>query len=223
MLSRSVVTLSVLMSLLLAPCVIHAQACYGVPTTDGAVSIIGAFSLTNGAKGYGGNVSANLTGPITLQAGFGITDIDDVDSNITSFNAGAGYELPHISFSACPFVGAGYSTWSETLQGIDVDFTQTVIPVGLALGRVWSAGPTVDLNLYAAPQFLYFRGRASASDGTTTITETDSSSEFGLELGFALGNGSVFGGGGVSITSIDDSDPVFTASVGFAVGGSRTP
>jgi hypothetical protein len=215
---RLAMTVGAILSL---PSAAAGQACLGIPTNDGSVAIIGSFATTNGAKAYGGTVHGNLVGPISLQAGYSLIDVDDVDANVNSFHAGVAAELPSLSFSACPFAGAEYSTWSESGFGVDVDFTQTVIPVGLGIGKQFAAGPTMGFTIFATPQFMYIRAKLSVTDGIDSISETESSSEFGLGFGFRLGNSSVFGGGGVSFTSIEDSDPVFNVSLGFAVGGTR--
>jgi hypothetical protein len=199
---------------------LSAQACLGIPTRDGSIAMIGSFMLTDGAKGFGGTIHGNLDGPISLQAGYAITDIDDLGANVNSFHAGFAFEIPDLSFSACPFIGAVYSTWSDSALGLEADLTQLVVPIGLGIGKQFAAGPSLGFTIFATPQFFHVRSKVSIA-GFDLASGTDSASEFGLELGFRLGTSAAFGGAGVSFTSVDESDPVFNVVLGFAAGRRR--
>lgn len=208
-------------ALVAAPVPVIAQACIGIPTAEGSLAVVGGFATTDGAKGFGGTLHGNLEGPISIQAGYTLWDLDDIDENFNAFHAALGMEVPNLSFSACPFVGAEYATWSESAFGVDVEITQTVIPVGLGIGKSFAAGPALDFTLFAAPQFMYIRTKGSVSDGTDSFSDTESGSEFGLGVGFRMGTQAVFGGAGVSFNTIEESDPTFSLSIGLGFGGAR--
>lgn len=206
--------LAVLLSVVVATPV-FAQACIGVPIADGAFAIEGQFSTTDGAKGYGADVTANLAGPLTLQGGFQIVDLDGVEESATTFGGTVAFEIPKLQFSACPLVGFSYGSWSDQLFGVDVDVTEIVVPIGFGIGKTIAAGSNLGLTLFAVPQFLYISGKIEAAGQE----ETDSSNEFGADLGFRLGGRSVYAGGGVFFSSVEDSDPTFNVTVGFSFGG----
>lgn len=200
-----------------------AQACIGVPIPDASFGIAGHFQTTEGANGYGGSLTANLAGPFSVQGRYTLLDMDDIEENANSFGGTAAYEIPNISFSVCPFVGLDYTKWSATDPdfGVEVDVSETVIPIGLGLGYTFAASPTIGLTVYGMPQFMHIRGKLTASAGGEEESFEDDSNEFGADIGFRLGTSSLFGGAGVMFTSIEESDPVFTVAIGIAVGGPR--
>ena len=204
-----------------APAAATAQICTGTPAPEGGAGIEGTFTAAEGAKGFGGSVTGNLAGPISLQGGYSIMTVDNVDENVQGFHGGVGFELSDMSFSACPLVGAAYYTWGDVFSGIRIDLTQLVVPVGLGLGKTFSTSPSVDFSLYAIPQFLYYRTKATASSGGLSESETESTNEFGAKLGFLIGGSSVFGGAGVGFSTLEDSDPTFSVAAGILIGGSR--
>ncbi|MEX2610633.1 MAG: hypothetical protein WEA24_11845 [Gemmatimonadota bacterium] len=179
----------------------------------------GKVGFPENAKSYSGEVTADLVGPLSLGAGFGITKIDDVDENVTTFGGQAAYEVSGTSFSACPVVGAEYSTWSDTFSGVDVDVNQLVIPVGVGIGTTLAAGSNTDVVLFAVPQFLHIRSSVEASEGNVSFEDSDSDNEFGAEAGARFVFGSIFAGAGVFMTSIEDDDPTFNLAVGLTFGG----
>jgi hypothetical protein len=204
---------------LLTPAVAAAQACIGVPTTGGQFALAGEVAFPENATSYGADITADLVGPLSLGAGFAITKLDDIDENVTTFGGQAAYELPGVSVSACPVVGAEYSTWSDTFLAGSVDISQLVIPVGLGIGTILQAGSSTDILLFAVPQFLHIRTTIEASDGVDSIDETESDNEFGAEAGVRFVFGSIFAGGGVFMTSIEDDDPTFNLGLGVVFGG----
>lgn len=213
-------TTALLMALLFAGHVGHAfaQACVGVPAPQGSVAISGDFGVTDGAKGYGAGVTANLHGPVSLQAGYMLTSFDNVSDNMNTFGVGVGAELPNLAFSACPWAGVEYGMWSSHFSGVDIDVTRTIVPIGFGVATTLEIAPDAGLSLYAVPQFLYFHTRISASDGFENLSEADSTTEFGTRLGFVLGTGAVYGGASVAFITIDDSDPIFGISLGVILG-----
>jgi hypothetical protein len=200
---------------LVIPALAVAQVCVGVPTRDGDLAFSGTFGITDGAKIYGIGANADVTGPLSLEVGYSLITYDDLADNANSFHAGIGLELPGLNFSACPFAGLQYSILDTQWFGIDVGVRQTVGVVGFGIGKSFAIAPEAQLGLYTVPQFLYLRARITATDGVFSESETNSETEFGASLGFRLASRSFFGGAAVSFSTIEDSDPVFTVTLGI--------
>jgi hypothetical protein len=190
----------------------------GVPIRDGAFGIYGEYSTTEGADGFGGSVTANLNGPISLQAGYTLTTIEDLDENANFFHGRVAYEFPNMSFSVCPIAGASYGTWSDEAFGVEADASELTIPIGLGVGRSFTRGP-VDISLYAIPQFLHIRGEVTVAFGGNEGSESESTNEFGAELGARVGTSNIWGGAGFFFTTLAESDLVFSIGIGIAIGG----
>lgn len=217
--TRTKRTLTLAVGALFLPQLASAQACIGVPSSDGQFTLIGAAGFMDGAKSFGGGVAANLVGPISLGAGYRLVTFDDLDTNANAFNANAAYELSVPSVSICPATGIEYMRWSEDVDNVKVTITSTVIPVGVGVGRSFVAGDDFLVTLFALPHFLYVRGTVRGSEGNVSVSVSDSSNEFGSALGIRFGSRTFYAGAGVSITTIEDSDPVFSLSLGVNVGG----
>jgi hypothetical protein len=203
--------------MLATPVIAYAQACMGTPVGGGQFGVEGGMGVGEGFKTYSGGLNANMAGPLTFGAGVGITKPDGGGDNVTSLGASGGYELVQSSrLSACPVVGLNYSTFTTDVVGVELDINQLVVPVGLGLGTTLPAG-SLDVTLFAMPQFLWFRTTAKA-DGESA---SDSQNEFGLNTGLRVGTSALYAGAGVSMTSVEDSDPVFNFGVGLVLGGRR--
>jgi hypothetical protein len=209
------VTLS--LGMIAAPVVAHAQACMGTPIGGGQFGIEGGMGVGEGFKSYSGGAAANLAGPLAFAGGVTVSKPDAGGDNITSFGASGGYELMQSSrLSACPVVGMSYSTFSTDIVGTEFDMNQIVVPVGLGLGTTLPAG-AMNVTLFAVPQFLWYRTSASA-DGESV---SDSQNEFGVNTGLRIGASSFYAGAGMSMNSIEDSEPVFNFGLGIVLGNRR--
>jgi hypothetical protein len=214
---------AVFIGLVALPGVLSAQGCIGIPTRDGGIAVTVQYVATKRASGFGGTFTADLNGPVSLQAGYRFADPDNGDSNINLFNAAVAIEIPRLPFSVCPYVAAEYSTHWETLpwkfglpEPPEDELVATLnVPLGLAIGRAFATGPSARLILYGVPHYLYalntrtYAGRETASESVNG---------FGAELGFRLAGRTIFGGGGVSLTNLEDSNPVFALVAGLAFG-----
>lgn len=204
-------------ALVLAPAAVQAQTCIGVPIGAGQFAIGADVGFPEGGKTYGGVVTANLNGPLSLQARVDVFKVDDApedaDDSITAFGGQVAYKLVQSSsYSACPFVGVSY--FSEGEDGASISALQ--VPIGLGIGAALPVGG-LDLSGFATPQLLITRADIELGP----ISEDDTSTDFGAEIGARLRTGPVYFGGSVLVTSADDSDPEFRVSVGLALGGSR--
>jgi hypothetical protein len=201
--------------MLATPVIAYAQACMGAPISGGQYAIEGGMGVGEGFKTYGGGVAANVAGPLAFAGGVSVTKPDAGGENITSFGGSGGYELVQSSrLSACPVAGLTYSTFSADFEGTEVDLNQIVVPVGLGLGTSLPAG-SMDVTLFAVPQFLWYRTSISTDEGSLS----DSQNEFGVNTGLRLGVSSFYAGAGMSLTSVENSDPVFNFGIGLVLGG----
>lgn len=203
------------LGLLATPVVAYGQACLGTPVAGGQYGIEGGMGVGEGFKTYSGGLNANLHGPLSFSGGVGITKPDAGGDNMTTLGVSGGYELLQSSrLSACPAVGVNYSMMSTEVLGTELDINQLVVPVGLGLGTTLPAG-SMNVTLFAMPQFLWFRTSVS-SDGESA---SDTQNEFGLNTGLRIGLSSFYAGAGMSMNSIDESEPVFNFGLGFVLGG----
>jgi hypothetical protein len=200
---------------------LQAQACIGVPTADRQFGLAGAMGFTEGQKMYGGELSANLAGPISVGGGYALVKPDDVDTNGNHFSGRAAWELPVAQVSVCPTSGVGYTRFHEEQAGDEATVTSMVIPVGLGFGKSLRAGENMSITLSAVPQYLYIKNRAETT-GTVNLEVEDSESAFGADLGVSLGMRSWYVGGGASFNSVEGSDPVFSVGLGVLFGGPRS-
>ncbi|HEX2167212.1 MAG TPA: hypothetical protein VHG09_08220 [Longimicrobiales bacterium] len=205
------------LGLLATPALAYGQACLGSPITAGQYGIEGGMGVGEGFKTYSGGVNANVDGPLAFGGAVGITKPDAGGENMTTLGLAGGYELLQGSrLSACPTVGVNYSTFSTNILGTEMDMNQFVVPVGVGLGTTLPAG-SMNVTLFAMPQFLWFR--TSASSGGESVSDTQN--EFGVNTGLRVGMSSFYAGAGMSMNSIENSDPVFSFGVGLVLGGRR--
>jgi len=192
-----------------------AQACVGSPALPGQFSLGGGVTFEDGGTGFEAQGRANLDGPISLGAGFGIIDLDNVDSNITTMNAGFAYDLATEGFAACPIAGVGYGTWSDSFQGVSLDISALSFPIGLGVGARVGEGGAAVLIPNAQAGLFFQRLKVSVLDGIDQFDETDSETEFFMSAGATLDFGQFFVRAGVSRTTVDDADTVLGLGVGI--------
>jgi hypothetical protein len=189
--------------------------CLGYPTTGGQYAIAGLVGFEDGATSYGGAVDFDLTGPLAFDFGYTLTTIDGIDDNANTFAGRGSFELALTGASVCPNVGLTYSSFGTDILGVDVDVSAIVVPIGVGLGKSFAASPTLQATLFANPQFFYIREKFEGAGQE----DTDTSSEFGADIGATLGTSRFFVGGGVFFTTIEDSDPTFNVRVGIVLPG----
>lgn len=199
------------------PAIVQAQSCIGVPAGAGQYALEAGLGVGEGFKSYTGSLTANLSSPISLGVSGGLTQPDEGGEDMTSVGVGAAYELAQLGrLSVCPAVSASYSMMSSSVEGVDFDLNQIAVPVGLGFGTSLPAG-RMNVTLFAQPQFIWYR--TSASAGGESASETDN--QFGLNGGVRFGTSSMFAGAGMSITSAEESEPVFSFGLGLVLGGRR--
>lgn len=202
-------------SVLLTPSEVEAQACLGSPALPGEFTMGGTVSLADGMTGYGATASANLDGPISVGGSAGIHDLDNVDSNVTVLSGRVAYELPVEDFSACPFGGVGYATWSDSFQGVSGNLSELSLPLGMGVGIRVGEEDSMALIPSAEAGLVYFRLSGSISDGVDRIEDSTSETEFFVGGGATLQMGHFYGRAGVSKTTLDGSDAVVNLGFGL--------
>lgn len=218
---KRMVSTTLVIAALALPGVLQAQACIGVPSADRQFGLAGAMGVTEGQKSYGGELSANLAGPITVGGGYALVKPDDVDTNGNHFQGRAAYEMSVANFSVCPTSGVGYTRFHEEEAGESATVTATVIPVGLGFGKSLRAGENMSITLSAVPQWLFVKNRAEMT-GTINMEAEESDNAFGADFGVNFGMRSFYAGGGVSVNSFEGSEPVYTFGLGVLFGGNRS-
>lgn len=192
-----------------------AQVCLGFPTMGGQYAIAGLIGFEDGATSYGAGVDFDLTGPLAFDFGYTLTTIDEIDDNANTFAGRGSWELPFTGASVCPNAGITYSSFGTDILGVDLDVSAIVVPVGVGIGKSFNASPTLKATLFGNPQFFYIREKFEGAGEE----ETETSSEFGADIGATLGTSRFFVGGGIFFTTIEDSDPTFNLRVGVVLGG----
>lgn len=193
------------------PSGVAAQACLANGAAPGqGFAGVGA-SFTDGAWAPGANIGANTNGPFAVQADVDHTLFDNSDAAITSVSGTAAAEVPAENLSICPVGSVGYQWLSNEgeFEGLDID--GVVLAGGMALG--------VDVRTEDGFRFIprasaaVAHSRATISVGEVSGTGSDTYGAFGLET--MIGGESVYGGPAVSFTTVEGSDPVFSAALGF--------
>lgn len=198
----------------------RAQACTGVPTRDRQFALMGNLSLTEGANGYGGAVSANLPGPWSVAGGYTLMSYDGPGPNGNGVDANAAYEvklskLPRMS--VCPTAGVNYGWVSEAGEKVST----MIIPIGVGFGKNVMDGSKFDMMLYGVPHFMHVRAHVESE--ALGIDATASDNEFGGTFGVRFASAAFFGGASVHMNTIEQSDPVFGLTLGWVIGGRREP
>jgi hypothetical protein len=182
----------------------RAQVCAGFPIADNQGSIGGLASFPSGVNNFGVEGAFNLTGPLSVNAGYiRSTETGSGSGHLDVFRAGAALDISSMAasilpgVSVCPNVRADFSS-----QG---DIDQYVVPVGLGLGVSVPVGsPAMSLSPYVIPA-LYI----SHATGFDTFTD------FGIRGGADLNVDRFYFGGTVEWVDTPGNDAVFGVRAGI--------
>jgi hypothetical protein len=203
---------ALMVALLSFPAPAAAQACLGVFTEDGTSMLEGVYTTTEGKETYGARGIFNVLGPLSAYATYDAVKFENFNERGRKFGGGAALELMVPKISMCPI--AGYSLLRLKLQdegGAELTLRETVIPFGLAVGKVLPASESVFWVIYGQPEFQYIRGSATFDDPVEgKDSDSDSQNQFGFKLGMRIGWRWFYGGGGVDLTTVDETDPTFS-------------
>jgi hypothetical protein len=197
-----------------------AQACRGVPSQGGRFALQTGVGLTSGATSYGVDFTANLRGPWALSAGYALTDLQDAEPHGHTFTGRVAFEIPGAAVSVCPALEVGYSRVSGLSTNIYPGPYTTVTSVAPVVNV--SAGSTLTLTpaLFATPfaglgMTLLHSVAQAKSGGFSSDKYKDDASAISAVLGLLVGSQTVHVGVRMSLTTLEDSDPLYTLGVGF--------
>ena len=207
---RSIV--GVLFCLAALPVDAAAQACLGAFNPDGSSTLEGVYTTTTGRKTYGARAIFNIPGQLSTFATYDIARFEDVNERGQKFGGGFALELRVPQVSMCSVSGGSYFRLRfEDEQGSELLLSQITIPFGIAIGKQLAATDGVAVILYGQPEFQYIRSKATFVDPDLgSETDTESQNQFGMHLGMRIGTDLFYGGAGAELTTIDDTDPIFS-------------
>ena len=198
----------------------RAQACRGIPSQGGGFALQAGVGLTSEATSYGTEFAANLRGPWALSAGYAVTNLQDADPLAHTFSGSVAFEVPGTAVSVCPGLEVGYSRASglstNIYPGPYTTVTSVASVVNVSAGRTLSLAPGLLATPFGGAGLTLLHTSAQAKNGGFTSSKyTDDQSAFAAVLGLVVGSRAVHVGLQVSLTTLDDSDPLYTVGVGF--------
>lgn len=173
------------------PAGLSAQACLGLPSSDGQIAIAGTGTSMDGELELGGEFHVDVTGPASFRVGYNNGHDDGIGR---SFSALGSYEMFLLDPSICAVGGLVYTT--DPTPDIDNRFG---ITLGFGLGKTLEAD-AFSATIYALPQYVRLQE-------TTIRDETLHSNEFMAEAGVTFGFHPFFVGGAVMLSTFGDTDP----------------
>lgn len=203
---RVIVPTAVAAALLLAAGGAAAQSCLGIPTRDGQISLAAVGGSLDGEGQYGGEFTADVTGPAAFAIGYGGIGADG-DRQI--FTARASYDFFLIEPSVCGVAGL----WFDSAPGVGLD-ERLGVPVGVGIGKTLR-GDRFSTTVFAVPQYVWLREKLTPLLAPDAEGETVTSNEFMAEAGVTFGFLPFYVGGSVLVTTFDDSDPGFRLRAGL--------
>lgn len=205
--ASGILALSVVLA---GPAAAYAQNCLGMPIANQKSAVSLSMAFPEEAKTFGISGRMRLDGPLSMGAGYTMTSINEVDPKVHNFGVDAAYEIPVTpAASVCGVVGVEHSSISD--EG--VKFSDLTIPIGVGIGKSFPAGNNAELVPYAVPQLLWTRSSVSAGG----VSVSDSSADFGLNLGATYRLQQLMLRAGVTITSIEGDKATFGVGIGYAL------
>lgn len=204
---RSILALPLAMAIGAIPVGVAAQACVGIPVARAHNAVTAGIGFPDGGTSFGAELRHNFDGPITAGVSYGLTSYDNVDPVQHGLAAEVNYELPGLSFSACPMVGLGYTRMSED----DVTLSTVSVPVGVGFGTSVELSPGVALIPHVVPQWVWTR----ASLDFLGESMSDSDSAIGALFGATVSMSRFYFGGRVLWVNEENVDPIFSIMAGM--------
>lgn len=204
---RSILAVPVALALVAIPVGAFGQACIGIPVAESHNALTAGVGFPSDATTLGAEFRHNLEGPLSLGASYGFTSYDNVDPKQHALGVEANYEVPGLSFSACPTVGLGYTRMSED----DVSLSTLSIPVGVGFGTRLELSPSAALIPHVVPQWVWTRATIDVAGEELS----DDDSAFAALFGATLATPRFFFGGRVMWIDQDNVDPVFSLMAGM--------
>lgn len=198
-----------------------AQTCLGIASMDGQTALAMGAGFSQQNRLYGISVAADLHGPLSLSGSWALVKSRDISTNGDDLGVALAFVLPVPRSFLCPTLGAAFSRFQRFDGRALVTISRTLVPVGLSVGERIAVGSALSLTGYATPRFFLTRTSLAYESGDFIGTDEEGAlkgSEFGLDAGLRLSSRTIFLGGAFGLTTLDDDDPRFTATVGMLVG-----
>lgn len=172
-----------------------AQACLGLPTRDGQISLAGTAGSLDDDSRFGVEFNADVTGP----AAFGFAwDGAGTEGDRQIFTGRVSYDFFLLEPALCAVAGVLYD--DAPAPGID---DRLGVPVGIGIGKTLPA-ERFSATIFAVPQYVWMRESLAVPEGGD---DSRTSSEFMAEAGVNLRFLTFYVGGSVLATTFDDADP----------------
>ena len=165
-----------------------AQTCTGMPAfSSGHMQIAGGGNFADGMSSFGGTFGYGTPKSLYGKAGIGTTSYDALNGSSFDFSASGGYQIPlHAKQTAelCPVASLSVGSGPNDVLGSGVNLSSRTFAFGASTGVILGTNP--QLRFLPNASFQFANTRASADDGTTSSSDSQS---YGL---LTLGTGFVF-------------------------------
>jgi hypothetical protein len=164
-----------------------AQTCVGMPSfSTGRMQVSGGAQFADGANSFGGAFGYGSPKGLYGKAGIGTTSYDAFDGSSFDLDLAGGYQiqLQHRAAQVCPIASLTLGSGPNNVLGSGVDLSNRTFAFGASVGGAVGRNPQVRILPNASFQFA--NTRATADDGTTSASDSQS---YGL---LTLGTGFVF-------------------------------
>lgn len=204
---RRIVVVPALVAMLAIPGAVAAQACVGIPVAEASNAVTAQVGFPQDAKSFGASFRHNMAGPFSFSAGYTLSAYDGVDPKQHGLAVEGDYELSGLPVSVCPTAGLGYTSLSSDGSSVST----LAIPIGVALGKSFPVTPTVSVNPYVVPQWMWMQATVEFLGDEATASD----SFLGAQLGATVALTRFYVGGGMTWFDQEGADPVFSIMAGM--------
>jgi len=185
---RRTLLLSLVLPLTLLATRAAAQTCVGMPSfSSGQMQIAGGGSFADGTNSFGGTFGYGTPKALYGKAGIGTTSYDGFNGSSFDLSVGGGYQVPlktNRMAQLCPVANLSIGSGPKNVLGSGVDMSSRTFSFGAAVGGL--VGHSTQMQILPNASFQFANTRATADDGTTSASASES---YGL---LTLGTGFVF-------------------------------
>jgi hypothetical protein len=165
-----------------------AQTCVGMPSfSSGQMQIAAGGAFADGASSFGGTFGLGAPKGLYGKAGIGTTSYDGLNGSSTDFSIGGGYQVPlHSSRMAevCPVANLSIGSGPNDVLGSGVDLSSRTFAFGASVGGL--VGHSTQMQILPNASFQFANSRATADDGSTSSSNSESYALLTLGTGFVF-------------------------------------
>ena len=185
---RRILALSLALPFALLTTNAAAQTCVGMPSfSSGQMQVSGGGSFADGASSFGGSFGYGTPKALYGKAGVGTTSYDALSGSSFDLSVGGGYQIPlktNRMAQLCPVANLSIGSGPKNVLGSGVDMSSRTFSFGAAVGGL--VGHSTQMQILPNASFQFANTRATADDGTTSASASET---YGL---LTLGTGFVF-------------------------------